>query len=1010
MTHAKLMTTVAALAMSATLASLVFPAMAAADEIEHPASDSLVGQQLPTGKRLTPEAMPGSSFVALNPNLADLPDFTAGQASALALSPDGKTLLVLTSGYNRNFGADRKPIPELSNEYVFVYDVSGPLPVKTEVLKVPNTFLGLAWHPEGGRFFVSGGVDDAVYDYALKDGKFALAATVALGHKAGVGVEGTKPEAAGLAVSPDGKALIVANYQNESVSLVDLATDKVVSETDLRPGVLDPAKSGTAGGTYPNVVAFVAPGKAYVGSQRDRELIALSVKDGAVAVAGRTPVDGQPAAIVLNSAKTRAYVALDNTDRVVVVDTASDGIVETIAAAAPASVFRNPEGLHGANTNGLALSADDLTLFASNGGLNAVAVIALGEDALDPDTAEKAAALKASMAPAADDDDGDGDEDDVAGLPEESEVIGLLPTGWYPTAVAVRPDNGRIYAANGKSNAGPNPLGCRDSLDTASSANGACTAANQYVWQLEKAGLLTMPMPKGHQLAAMTWQVAVNDGFPSAVAHGGNAETMAFVRSKIKHVIYVVKENRTYDQVLGDLDVGNGDPSLAVLPEPISPNHHALARNFVTLDNFYDSGESSNTGWNWTTAARTTDFTERTSPVNYAGRGLQYDWEGVNRGVNVGLATLAERKAANPATPDDDDVLAGTADVAAPDAPEEAEADFVGTGYLWDEAMRKGLTVRNYGFYGDGSRYDSKHPNYLSAELRDPFAEKTEVFFPDKPSLAANSDPYYRGYDQKFPDFWRIKEWEREFDAYAAKGELPNLTMIRISHDHFGNFGDAVDGVNTVETQMADNDYATGRIVEKVAESPFADDTLVFVIEDDAQNGADHVDAHRSLALVAGPYVRHKAVVSRHYTTVSMLRTIEGVLGLDPLGLNDGLTEPMAAIFDPDQKSWAYDAKVPEVLRTTQLPLPAEPQKKADAGNDGACFTRPVRTAAYWDKAMAGQDFEEEDRLDTDRFNAALWHGLKGDDAPLPGRSGADLSANRAPLLAAFRKEAGCEG
>ena len=984
-------------------------------------TETVDGVLLPTGKRITPEAMPGSSFMSLNPNLADLPDFTAGQASALALSPDGRTMLLLTSGYNRNFGADGKPIDALSNEYVFVYDVTGPLPVKRQVINVPNTFQGIVWHPEGGRFFVAGGVDDVVYDYGFARDSYSLSGKILLGHAQGVGLA-VKPEAVGLAISPNGERLLVANYQNESVSLIDTKMRSVVDETDLRPGVIDPVFTGKPGGTYPNLVAFVTGRKAYVTSQRDRELIALSIDGDKISVSNRTPLAGQPTAIVLNGSQSRAYVALDNTDRVATIDTNIDRVLETIGAAAPVSVFRNPSGLRGANTNGLALSNDERTLFASNGGLNAVAVIELGGVAIDPAVAKAASVTTI-------DDEGD-EKIKMSGMPDASKVIALLPTGWYPTAVALGKDAAHLYVANGKSNAGPNPLGCRNTVSIAPDALNACKNADQYVWQMEKGGLLTLPMPSPRQLADMTWQVAANNAFPSVAHRDRASETMAAVRQKIDHVIYIVKENRTYDQILGDLDVGNGDPSLAILPQPITPNHHALSKSFVTLDNFFDSGESSNTGWNWTTAARATDFTERTSPVNYAGRGLQYDWEGTNRSINVGLPTLAQRLAANPATPADADVMAGSADIAAPDAPATVEAGIVGTGYLWDAALRAGLTLRNYGFYGDLARYSADNPAAISPSLRDPFKAKTAVFFPTKPSLAAHSDIFFRGYDQKFPDYWRVEEWKREFDRYVEAGSLPNLTLLRLPHDHFGDFEAAIDRVDTVETQMADNDYAIGRVVETVAKSPFADSTLIFIIEDDAQNGADHVDPHRSIALVAGPMVRQNAVVSQHFTTVAMLRTIEDVLGIPPLGLNDGLAEPMAAIFDPDQTSWTYQAIVPEVLKTTSLPIAKSPDGTGSTGTQNEktgpqnvepkktelksgsddCFTTPVRTSAYWAKTMAGQNFEQEDRLNTTSFNAALWTGLRGDAAkqPMP-RSGEDLSADRDVRIAAFRRANGCQ-
>ncbi len=186
----------------------------------------------------------------------------------------------------------------------------------------------------------------------------------------------------------------------------------------------------------------------------------------------------------------------------------------------------------------------------------------------------------------------------------------------------------------------------------------------------------------------------------------------------------------------------------------------------------------------------------------------------------------------------------------------------------------------------------------------------------------AISDPYFRGFDQGFPDFWRFKEWEREFDAFAARRSAPNLMLVRLAHDHTGDFDEAIDGVNTVETELADNDYAVGLLIEKVAKSPFAKDTLIFVIEDDAQDGPDHVDAHRSIAFVAGPYVKQGAVVSHRYDTVNLVRTIEDILGLEPMGLTDAEAEPMSEVFDTSHADWTYDAAVPAVLRSIALPLP----------------------------------------------------------------------------------------
>jgi hypothetical protein len=443
--------------------------------------------------------------------------------------------------------------------------------------------------------------------------------------------------------------------------------------------------------------------------------------------------------------------------------------------------------------------------------------------------------------------------------------------------------------------------------------------------------------------------------------------------------------------VLGDLEVGDGDPRLTVFGRAMTPNQHALARQFVDLDAFFDSGESSNTGWDWTTAARTNDYTEREAPVNYADRGLQYDQEGANRNINVGYATSAERRRANPLSPPDPNVLPGARDVAAPDGPDGEE----GRGYIWDAALRAGLSIRNYGFFGDLTRYEAATGTFQIPLEHEPFKSGLQVLYVAKAALMPVTDPYYYGFNQAFPDYWRFKEWEREFDGFIAKGEAPSLMMVRLAHDHTGSFKEGTDGINSVETELADNDYALGLLIEKVAKSPFAKDTLIFSIEDDAQDGPDHVDAHRSIAFVAGPYVKHGAVVSTRYTTVNTLRTIEAVLGLSPMGLNDALAAPMADAFDPGLGDWSFTAEVPAVLRTTQLPLP--PLTAAEA----ACPAQTPRSGGYWAAAMAGQDFSDEDRLDTPRYNRALWRGLKG-DVPYPARrDGRDLRQGRAALLAA---------
>jgi DNA-binding beta-propeller fold protein YncE len=961
---------------------------------------------IPTGKSITPTAARGAIFQDLNPHHPGAPDVRANGAAALAVSPDGRRLAILTSGYNRNFGPDAKTnspdkfyVPELSTEYVFLFDITGPQPEQLQVLTVPNTFQGLSWAPSSDRLFASGGLDDTVVEFIRTDNMFAAGRTFKLGHRKGVGLETAHPETGALAVSPDGKTLLVANLQNDSVSLLDLASGQIIAEQDLRPGKIDPKHQGEPGGSFPRSVVWTSTAHAYVASERDREILSLSISGPFIRVTKRIPLDGQPVALLANSEGTRVYVTLDTTNQVLVFDSASDTLIEAIDATAPQSLYGNRKKLGGANSNALALTPDERTLLVSNGGENAIAVIRLGSRAID---ASSATVKDADHS----DDDGDGD-DDHAG-PASSAVIGLVPTGWYPTGVATSKDGTRWYIVNGKNPTGPNVSWC-DKLDPSTQT---CRADNveslppgarkngfamllshgQSIYQLEKSGFLTLPAPSDQELIRLTKQVARNDHFDRPRQSATDKRLFAFLRAHIHHVIYIIKENRSYDQVLGDLEVGNGDPRLTLFPRRLSPNHHAIARQFVTLDNFLVSGEVSWSGWDWAVAAQTNDFRERDEPVTDAHRGLEAD-SGLNRNINVGLATSEERHAERKLYPADPDILPGEHDITAPDGP-GAEP---GKGYLWDAALRAHRTLRNWGFFGENRNYPPTEPL-----LRDPYSQKKQVYFATKSTLRPYSDPYFLDFTPAFPDFWRMQEWKREFALFSAKQSAPSLMLVRLGNDHFGAFSSAIDGVNTPETQMADNDYALGLLVETVANSPFARDTLIIAVEDDACDGPDHVDAHRSIALFSGPYVRRNALVSTRYTTVSIVKTIEEILGLEPIGLNDALEVPMSDLFDTTVTNWSYEAIVPDVLRTTQLPLPPALH---------ACDSLPRHSSDYWTLAMVGQDFSQADHIDPVTFNQALWHGLKGDTPYPAGTTGDDLSVDRSKLLnsiSALRGD-GCE-
>ncbi len=903
-------------------------------------------QILPTGQALTPTAAPGARFSPLVVGIGPNPSYVADGAAAIAVSPDKREMLVLTSGFNRYNGPDGKRLAAQSTQYVFRYAINDQGARALQTLQVPNSFGGIAWQPDGSGFIVGGGVDDALYLFALRGSQFVPAGKIALGHKEGLGAD-VQPQAAGVAVSPDGHRALVSNYYNDSVSLVDLDARKVVAEQDLRPGKIDPAQSGVPGGEFPFAVAWTDATHAWVSAPRDRQLVAISIARDKLGVTARVMTIGEPTALLVDREAHRLIATEDNSDRIVFVDLDTNRLTAEPRLSLPAALAAPPLG-KGLNPNGLA-KLHDGRLLVTLGGINALALVT-------PDVAD-------------------------------NPVQALIPTGWYPSAVATSAGGIRLFVVNRKSPPGPNPLGCMPELARWRGQANGC-AANQYVLQLQKAGLLEFPLPDERALAATTLQVASNIGLPGASERAAAEARMAQIRARVKHVVFVIKENRTYDQVLGDLEVGNGDPHLAILGKALTPNHHRLARQFVTLDNFYDSGGVSATGWAWSTAARATDLQEKTTPINYAGRGLAYEAEEADRNIYA-QQTPAERHATNPKLSADPDLLAGPALLAAPDPDED---DLPNQGFLWDAAIRAGLSVRNYGF-SDASIYDFGAPGAVPV-IREPFKEKRRIYSPGDRLLAPRSDPYFRGFDQKLPDYWRVLEWQREYDEQETTGTLPALTLIRLAHDHFGDFDTAIDGVNTVETEMADNDYSLGLIVERIARGKTADSTLVFVIEDDAQNGADHVDARRSLAFVVGPYVLQGALVSTRYTTINLLRTIEAVLGLKPLGLNDALAMPMADVFDPSQSHWSYRADAADILRATQLPIPADRFAKSSSA-EAAC---KHHDAAYWAAAMIGQDFSSEDRLDTPAFNSALWRGLG--IGPEPSfRDGRDLRRERTNLI-----------
>jgi len=968
-------------------AGLLATTWLAAMPLAHAADNTLIDGNngtlpLPTGQYVTPVApLTNALQQDLNPGLPDYPNFVAGEAVRSQLSPDGTTLAIICAGQNTL--DDKTGVADLLNstQYVFFYDVSGAnktSPKLVQAIKQANAHIGLVWSPDGSTLYATGGNDDAVYAYTQAGGTWAQAAAIALGHKVAPAPAGTtsnpaasrggvglavQPNASGLGISDDGATLVVANNYNDSISVIDTATLAVRFEHDLRPYFAgNEGTDGVAGGEYPLAVVIKNNATAYVSSYRDREVVAVDISaPDAGRLITRIKLDGNASGMTLNKAQSALYVAQDNADQVAVIDTASNQVTARIDARAPAGVLAGPH-YTGAATFAVTLSPDERTLYAVNNGSNSIAVIPL------------------------------------AGAGANT-VAGLVPTAYAPKDVTLSADGTWMYIINGKSDTGPNPghLAGSTALITNITYPGGNTAAsttarasNQYQFQLEHATLVSAQVPSGADLSSLTAAVARNNLY-SVPPDTSDESVMGFLHNKIQHVIYVVKENRTFDQILGDLTNGaNGDPSLTQFGRRITPNFHRIANSFVTLDNFMDPGDGSMDGWSWAMRGRITNTEEVTQQINYAGvnRGLSYEAEGANRNVPVGLETTAARDAASgglyslgsASLPGGTaNLLPGIADVAGTDAPFGVQRS-----YIFDAVLQAGLTVRNYGWltnnigpitYPDGNPIENAgETGVVQVAARNP-------------TLAPFTDVYFRGFDMNVSDQWNFNEWNREFMGYIANNNLPSLEMVRLAHDHTGSFATALAGVNTPDTQEADNDLAVGRLVEAVARSPYANNTVVIVTEDDCQDGPDHYDSHRATTYVVGAYVKKRAVINTRYNQVSVLRTIEDILGTPHLNLNTAYQRPMSDVFDVTSSgNWNYNAVASTVLKTTSLALVGTGVKYAE-GPD----ILPRHDAAYWAKATRGFDFSGEDRVPVSLMNEVMWEGVM-DGKPYPTlRSGAKM-------------------
>ncbi len=943
---------------------------------------------LPTGQYVTPLAAPGSTYTALRTGLRPDTNADANGAVTTALSPDGRTLLVLTSGYNTGFfTTSGAPIttPYIDPvtgrnaaakdgqfQWVFVFDVSSGALQKKQQIALPNAFDGLAWDPAGKRFYVSGGQDDRVYIFKSSASGWTIDAPLpTLGHntnddtatpsydggilkftRAGssrlVRTLGLNFGAmtAGVGVSADGKELIAANLQDDSISVVDLASRKAREYRLFHPGSTKPS------GEFPYWVqphASVAGGptdKVYVTSVRDGEILSLSKTGGERRIA----VGGEPGKMTETRDGRLLYVVNPDLDEIDVVDTASDALRARISVQRPGYRYR------GSSPNALALNANGSILYVTLAGENAVALI---------DT-------------------------------QSGRVLGRIPTGWYPSSVTPSADGSKLFVAIPKSNSGPAPTLKGGYLPPAYPNP---THLDQYVYATEKAGVETIPVPDANTLRYLSLLVDANDNF----GNRGRSAMMQFLHQHIKHVIYIEKENRTYDQVLGDLGEGNGDPRLVEFPQPITPNHHALAERFGDLDNWYMAGDVSGDGWNWWAQGHANDYTNKTVPVSYAGGGFDFEWNGEVRNLNLALPIFGtptwygERMTTLADPSGSSTILPGPKDVAATWGSDDDRRGQTG-GYIWDTVLRAGLTHRHYGLYTDQTyyTYDPSNPYEVKID-RHAYRDHVIQAAPVRPALVGRTDPYYRGWDLNVPDEYRYEEWKREFDGYVAKGDLPSLEVLTVMNDHFGNFQYNVGGLKTPTLEMASNDHSVGLIVDAVSHSKFWKDTAIFIAEDDSQDGPDHVDSHRSIGYTISAYSK-PGVVHTFYNHPAMLRTIEDILGTDYLGMNDANAFPMDDAFTTYPDYQPFDAIIPGVL----CQPPVHPDLVPDCFSPSARKTRampPVRGVKWWNAHGKSLVFTSPDTDDANQMNRIVWAGTVG-DVPYPQtRNGDDLSIDRQHVL-----------
>ena len=870
--------------------------------------------------------------------------------ATIALSPDGRYAALLNDGYGTQETVATQSIAVLDLKTNQLADY----PDKRFGEEAHQSyFLGLVFGADGKHLYASvGSITDAtgqkagdtgngIAVYSFADGKVAPDRFIAIapqplaaGKRVALALQNTP---AGTAISyPAGLALIsgggrdqllVANNLSDNVVLLDVAGGKVVERFDLSTNDLVPS-------SFPYTCVATRDGqRAWCSLWNASQVAELDLTGGKVVrwIKLKQPEEAiapgsHPTAMLLSPDEKLLYVALSNADAVAVVSTESSQIISLLN-----TTVRGQE-LSGTYPSALAQSADGKRVFLADASSNAVAAFDVSN--VNPNATGEAAA---------------------------SSALGFIPTDWYPTALAVHGDDLLIASAKGQGT-GPNKGLGKTSYEMK-------RHGHPYIATLLRGSIARLSIPATLGKLDELTRTVENDNLlhndPGTIQFAGG-------KNPIKHVIYVIKENRTFDQILGDLRVGDGDPSLTMYGADVTPNEHKLALQFGVLDNFYDSGEVSGDGHLWSTAAITSDYNEKTWQIAYRGKERTYDFQG----------TVADEYPLDHNQPDIDDPA---------------------TGFLWDNLARHGLSYRDYGEYvnaawcnkirkaaspkqGTPSAQEAECPRTevqkgepLAPNVGDPHAGTSpwpwavplfKLVKPTKAVLRNHFDPLYPDFNTDYPDQLRADEFLNEFGAYARarianeseEFQLPAFVLLYLPDDHTG--GTRPDKPRP-EASIADNDLALGRVVEAVSHSPYWDDTAIFVLEDDAQNGADHVDAHRSIAFVVSKYSPGTAadpfVDHRFYTTVNVIHSMEMLLGLPPMNQNDGYAPAMGPMFSGAGNQASFQAD----YRNLKNGLIYETNKRNAAGASES----------------AKMDFSRPDAAGAARLNKVLWRDQKGDTA-----------------------------